>query len=282
MFEKMSSNGNVALQWKNMRNLIRAQTTDKYSSQHAALDQFMFLFKITGSTLVPIQEDFTAKYLVQQYVAACGGQAALNSINSMSTVGQVRMSTSDMHQCGSNDNSKCHCEELMVRLLGVNLPLALVLQKVLQDPLEGFFKSIANLFLNAICFGEKTIKDEECFVLKLESSIEMLKAQSTTNTEVVHHTIWGCFNQRTGLLVQFEDTKLVRLKYIEGINVAYSVKTTATIYRYGKNIYYRAKIEETWFIEEIDCNIFGLSMECFLPHTYVNKETEFEDQAIAR
>ncbi|XP_049412520.1 uncharacterized protein LOC125875578 [Solanum stenotomum] len=347
MFEKLSSNGNAALQWKNMRNLMRAQTTEKYSSQHVALDQFMFLFKIVGSALVPFQvqsdptvklplkEDSTAKYIVQQYVAACGGQAALNSVNSMCAVGQVKMSTSDMHQSGINDNSKCHCEVGAFVLWQKN-PDQWVLELVVSGckvsagsngkvawsqssssssaskgpprPLRRFFqgldpRSTANLFSNAICFGEKTIKDEECFILKLESSIEMLKAQSTINTEVVHHTIWGYFSQRTGLLVQFEDTKLVRLKstkgdsnvfwetsmesiledyrYIEGINVAHSGKTAATIYRYGKNIDYRAKIEETWFVEEIDFNIFGLSMECFLPPADLNKETEFEDQAIA-
>nr|XP_019070341.1 uncharacterized protein LOC101243801 [Solanum lycopersicum] len=347
MFEKFSSNGNGALQWKNMSNLMSTQITDKYSSQHAALDQFMFLFKIVGSALVPFQvqfdptvklplkEDSTAKYIVQQYVAACGGQAALNSVNSMCAVGKVKMSTLDMHKSGSNNNSICHCEvggfvlwqknldqwvlELVVSgckvIAGSNGKVAWsqsssnsCASKGPPRPLRRFFqgldpRSTANLFSNAICFGEKTIKDEECFILKFESSIEMLKAQSTTNTEVVHHTIWGYFSQRTGLLVQFEDTKLVRLKttkgdsnvfwetsmesfledyrYIEGINVAHSGKTAATIFRYGKNIDYRAKIEETWFIEEIDFNIFGLSMECFLPPSDVNKETEFEDQLIS-
>ncbi|MCD9637619.1 hypothetical protein HAX54_021020 [Datura stramonium] len=351
MFDKMGSNGNAALQWQNMRNLMRAQSADKYSSHHVAVDQFMFLFKIVGSALVPFQvqldpavklplrdesmEDSTAKYIVQQYVAACGGQTALNLLNSMCAVGQVKMSTSDMHQSGGNTNSKCHCEVGAFVLWQKN-PDLWILELVVSGckisagsngkvawsqssssssaskgpprPLRRFFqgldpRSTANLFLNAICVGEKTIKNEECFILKLESSIEMLKAQSTANTEVVHHTIWGYFSQRTGLLVQFEDTKLVRLKslkgdsnvfwetsmesmledyrYIEGINVAHSGKTAATISRYGKNIDYSAKIEETWMIEEIDFNISGLSMDCFLPPADVNKETEFEEQGMA-
>ncbi|XP_059283110.1 uncharacterized protein LOC132036744 isoform X2 [Lycium ferocissimum] len=344
MFNKMGSNAST--QWQNMRNLMRAQSADRYSSHHAAVDQFMFLFKIVGSALVPFQvqfdhalklphrdasmEDSTAKYIVQQYVAACGGQAALNLLNSMCAVGQVKMSTSDMNQSGS----KCHSEAGAFVLWQKN-PVLWVLELVVSGckvsagsngkvawsqssssstaskgpprPLRRFFqgldpRSTANLFLNAICVGEKTIKDEECFILKLESSIDMVKAQSTANTEVVHHTIWGYFSQRTGLLIQFDDTKLVRLKspkgdsnvfwetsmesmledyrYIEGINVAHSGKTAATIYRYGKNIDYKAKIEETWMIEEIDFNISGLSMDCFLPPADVNKETELEEQGM--
>ncbi|XP_016458226.1 uncharacterized protein LOC107781920 [Nicotiana tabacum] len=348
MFNNMGSNG--ALQWRNMRNLMRAQSADRYSSSshHAAVssnDQFMFLFKIVGSALVPFQvqldhiadnmpvrngsmEAATAKYIVQQYLAACGGQAALNSLNSMCAVGQVKMATWDIHQSGGDANSKRHCEVGAFVLWQKN-PDLWVLELVVSGckisagsngkvawsqssstssaskgpprPLRRFFqgldpRSTANLFLNAICVGEKTIKDEECFILKLESSIDMLKAQSTANTEVVHHTILGYFSQRTGLLIQFEDTKLVRLKspkgdsnvfwetsmesmledyrYIEGINIAHSGKTAATIYRYGKNIDYRAKIEETWMIEEIDFNISDLPMDCFLP------PAEFEEQGM--
>lgn len=42
------------------------------------------------------QEDSTAKYIVQQFVAATGGLAALNALESMYAVGQVRMLGSDM------------------------------------------------------------------------------------------------------------------------------------------------------------------------------------------
>lgn len=124
-------------------------------------------------------------------------------------------------------------------------------------------------------------------MLKLETNSDILKAQSQPNTDIVHHTIWGRFSQRTGLLIQFEDTKLVRMKsakkdesvfyetsmestledyrYIDGINIAHSGKTTATIYRYGRADNVRWKVEETWMIEEVDFNICGLSMDCFLP-----------------
>lgn len=154
----------------------------------------------------------------------------------------------------------------------------------------------ANLFLDAVCIGEKTINDEDCFILKLETAPHILKAQSTPNTEIVHHTVWGYFSQRTGLLIQFEDTKLVRMKsvkgndsvfwetsmesmikdyrYIEGINIAHGGMTATTLYRYGEAYHHRRKIEETWRIEEVDFNICGLSMDCFLPPADLKREQD--------
>lgn len=38
-----------------------------------------------------MQESCTAKYIVQQYIAASGGLPALNAVNSMYAVGQVKM-----------------------------------------------------------------------------------------------------------------------------------------------------------------------------------------------
>ena len=67
-----------------------------------------------------------------------------------------------------------------------------------------------------MCIGEKVVNNEDCFILKLESNSEILKSQSTPNTEIVHHTVWGYFSQRTGLLIQFEDLKLVRMKASKG------------------------------------------------------------------
>ncbi|KAG5613285.1 hypothetical protein H5410_024566 [Solanum commersonii] len=348
MFSK-TGGSSAAIRWKNMLNLMRADKLPDRSKMVASgnNDQFMFLLKIVGSALIPFQVQLdhaislpvrdgcikasSAKYIVQQYLAASGGQAALNSINSMYAVGQLQMAMSDIQQSGNQMNSKRTCEDGGFVLWQKN-PDLWFLEFVVSDckvsagsngtvawshsstnsnaskgpprPLRRFFqgldpRSTANLFLNAVCIGEKKIKDEGCFILKLETSKDMLKAQSTANTEVVHHTIWGYFSQRSGVLIQFEDTKLVRLKsakdnngsifwetsmestlkdyrYIEGINIAHSGRTAATIYRYGKNIDYRAKVEETWKIEEIDFNISGLSMDCFLPPADVNKENEQE------
>lgn len=45
-----------------------------------------------------LQQASTAKYIVQQYTAATGGQAALNSVNSMCVTGEVKISASDFQQ----------------------------------------------------------------------------------------------------------------------------------------------------------------------------------------
>ncbi|KAL6994700.1 hypothetical protein U1Q18_005804 [Sarracenia purpurea var. burkii] len=282
------------------------------------------------------QEASTAKYIVHQYLAATGGPAVLNSVQSMYAVGQVKLVSSDIHQNGDSSAAKRNCEvggfvlwqknpdlwflELLVS--GCKLSAGSDGKVAWSQssshpsqasrgpprPLRRFFqgldpRSTANLFSNAVCIGEKSINNEDCFVLKLETSTETLRSQSMPNTEIVQHTIWGYFSQRTGLLIQFEDTKMVRMKsskgdesvfwntsmesliedyrYIEGINIAHSGKTTATIYRYGRSLNHRAKIEEAWKIEEIDFNICGLSLDCFLPPADVKKEHEIEEHGMS-
>lgn len=153
----------------------------------------------------------------------------------------------------------------------------------------------ANLFSDAVCIGEKIINEDDCFVLKVEAAAPILQAQSSPNTEIVHHTMWGYFSQRTGLLMKIEDTKLVRMKstrnghdsvfwetsmssllddyrYVDCINIAHTGKTVTTLYRYGGSHNHKRKIEETWKIEEIDFNISGLSYEMFLPPADLTKD----------
>jgi len=150
------------------------------------------------------------------------------------------------------------------------------------------------LFLDAECVGENIINNEVCFMLKLHTAQQILQPQSTSNTEIVMHTIAGYFSQRTGLLVKFEDTKLVKMKavkgkeyvfwetsiesliedyrYIDGINIAHGGTTIATLNRYGAEQNHKRMIEETWTIEEVDFNVVGLSMNCFLPPSDGEKE----------
>ncbi|EXC07279.1 hypothetical protein L484_021186 [Morus notabilis] len=337
MFTNMGSN--ASLRWQNLRALMKAQSAGDKSSRlsSGSSNEFMALLKLVGSPLIPLQvqpgdaltrpikdgsiEASTAKYIVQQYLAATGGLAALNAINSMYAVGQVKMMGSEMHEGDESVRTKGKSEVGGFVLWQKN-PDLWYLELVVSGfkvsagsdgkvawnqsssqpshanrgpprPLRRFFQGldprcIANLFLDAICSGEKTINNEDCFVLRLETAQNILKAQSTPQTETSRHTIWGYFSQRTGLIVQFEDTKLVRVKavrgnnesvfwetrivteiedyrYVEGINIAHSGKTCAMLYRYGEAHNHRRRIEEIWKIEEIDFNICGLSMECFLP-----------------
>ncbi|KAL8523761.1 hypothetical protein ACS0TY_013651 [Phlomoides rotata] len=334
MFNKMGSN--APLRWHNMRNLMRAHhrtAADKWAStsdNHHANDQFSLLLKLVGSAFIPCQaqlghadtkpikdgsiEASTAKYIVQQYVAATGGVATLNAVNSMYAVGQVKMVVA----CEGVE-SGCESGGFVVWQKNPDLwYLELVVSghKISAGsdgkmawsqsssnsnasrgpprPLRRFFqgldpRSTANLFLNTVCIGEKVVQNQDCFILKLETGSDILKAQSTPNTEIVYHTIWGYFSQRTGLLIQFEDTKLIRMKtsagddcvfyettmeselrdyrLVDGINIAHTGTTTASLYRYGKTLKRKWKLEETWNIEELDFNISGLSIDYFLPPT---------------
>lgn len=145
----------------------------------------------------------------------------------------------------------------------------------------------ASLFIEATCIGEKIIKGEDCFILKLETSPAIREAQSGSDFEIIHHTLWGYFSQRSGLLVQFEDSRLLRMqtkddddvfwetsaesvmedyKHVDGVNIAHSGKTNVTVFRYGeKSDNYKRVMEETWKIDEVNFNIWGLSMLSFMP-----------------
>ncbi|XP_057793967.1 uncharacterized protein LOC131010453 [Salvia miltiorrhiza] len=333
MFEKMGSSADV--RWQNMRDLMRAH----YQSAAAAIpnpllsdtDHFMLLLKLVSSAFIPFRaqldhaltnpikdgsiESCTAKYIVQQYIAAAGGVTALNGVSSMYAVGQVKMVVEAAGKRSSEAggfviwqmNPDLWYLELVVSRHKISAGSDGKINWTQSNsgnsnisrgpprPLRRFFqgldpRSTANLFSNTVCIGEKVINDEDCFILKLEMSSEMLKAQSTPHTQLVHHTIWGYFSQRSGLLIHFEDTKLIRMKAnasaaaddcvfyetslqsllldyrpVNGINIAHAGKTTASIYRYGKTLKRRWNLEETWTIEEVDFNISGLSTDYFLP-----------------
>lgn len=53
------------------------------------------------------QQASTAKYIVAQYIAATGGQPALNAVHSMCVTGEVKISASEFHQGDKSKNVKC-------------------------------------------------------------------------------------------------------------------------------------------------------------------------------
>ncbi|WOH02947.1 hypothetical protein DCAR_0522337 [Daucus carota subsp. sativus] len=336
-----STDGNAYLRWHNMRSRIKAQLEEKQAPD----DLFLMLLKIVSSPVIPYQPPFfqahialpsvkegsfqaaTAKYIVQQYIAATGGQAALDTIHNICAVGEVYMVSSPM-QLGDAEDTPSNRDSGGFVLWLMN-PDLWYLELVVSNckisagsdgkigwsqsshssiatrgpprPLRRFFqgldpRSTINLFNKATCIGEKTIDDEECFILKHETDKVVLKSQSTENTETVHHTIWGYFSQRTGLLTKFEDTKLVKMKtktddhvywetsmdsvledyrYVDGICVAHSGKTKCTVFRYGHMHNHKGKIEETWRIEDVDFNVHGLTKDSFLPPAEQVQDVEF-------
>ncbi|KAK7283350.1 hypothetical protein RIF29_12802 [Crotalaria pallida] len=347
MLTGMGTNG--FNRWQNLRSLMNAAQDKHNINSFPSNNEFMPLLKLVGAPLVPLQvqsdhtltrplrdcsiKDSTAKYIVQQYIAATGGVAALNSLNSMYAVGQVRMHVSNQ-LCQSDDidiecvsargqaevggfvlwqkNPDLWCLELVVSGFKVSAgsdgkvawnqssSQPFHANRGPPRPLRRFFQGLdprctANLFLDAECVGENTINNEVCFMLKLQTDQHILQAQSTSHTEIVMHSVLGYFSQRTGLLVKFEDTKLVKMKPVKGkesvfwetniesiiedykhidggINIAHSGKTIATLYRYGAAHNHKRMIEEYWNIEEVGFNIFGLSMDCFLPPSDLEKE----------
>ncbi|KAL5557261.1 hypothetical protein UlMin_039497 [Ulmus minor] len=337
MFKSMGSN--ATLRWQNMLTWMRAQTSDKWSAPIIAgrLNELRFLLYLVGSPLIPLQVQLghsihrpvkdcsiqasTAKYIVQQYVAATGGQAALNSVQSMCITGEIKISGSEFQQSDENievrksteelggfvllqKNPDLWCIELVVSgckvICGSNGKLSwrhssnqqTPISKGPPRPLRRFLqgldpRSTANLFLDATCIGEKIINEEDCFILKLETSPAIREAQSGPNYEIIHHTIWGYFSQRSGLLIQFEDSRLLGMKtkgnddvfwetstesvmedykYVDGVNIAHSGKTRVTVFRYGEqSANHKRELEEKWKLDEVNFNVWGLTNESFLP-----------------
>ncbi|KMT18299.1 hypothetical protein BVRB_2g024610 [Beta vulgaris subsp. vulgaris] len=349
--------------WPNMKSWMktnpgRAPASYPFADRNS---QIQLLLGVIGAPLIPLPipsdhkvnkcikdhpiESSMAKYIIHQYIAAMGGDHALNSIDSMYAMGKVKMMASEfsageglsVHNPKSDTNKVVkvkgmrHGGEVGGFVLWSKKPdlwcLELVVSgtkisagsdgkvawrqtpwhnshasrgppRPLRRSLQGLDPRLtANLFTNAICIGEKLVNDEDCFVLKLEANTSTLEARSSSNVEIIRHTVWGYFSQRTGLLVQLEDTHLLRIKTsksdsifwettmesqiqdyqtIDGVNIAHSGKTSVSLFRYGENSenHSRTRMEEVWSIEEVDFNIKGLSMDCFLPPADLKKEDE--------
>ncbi|XP_058109334.1 uncharacterized protein LOC131252681 [Magnolia sinica] len=336
----------------------RSSSSTLFGGRNAELQ---LLLGVIGAPLIPLPirtdhslnhnikdhpiESSIAKYIVQQYIAATGGEKLLDSIHSMYAMGKVTMVATEFRtgdaKCNNNNSNNnklvkvkrarhgegeiggfvlwqkrpdLWCLELVVSGCKISAgsdgkvawrqtpwhqshasrgpprPLRRLLQGL--DP-----RSTANLFSNAVCIGEKAINGEECFLLKLEAEPAMLRARSSNNVEIIRHTVWGYFSQRTGLLIQFEDSHLLRIKApgdgdesvywettmessiedyrpIDGVNIAHSGRTAVSLFRFGDNSenHTRTRMEEAWTIEEVDFNIWGLSMDCFLPPGDLRKE----------
>ncbi|KAK7372446.1 hypothetical protein VNO80_05824 [Phaseolus coccineus] len=342
--------------WHNMKSWMKPNVESSRSSSLFG-DQntdILLLLGVVGAPLIPLPitshnhpitikshniEASMAKYIVKQYVAAVGGESALNWVESMYAMGEVRVGTSEFsggEECTSKKKMvkvkklkkkgevggfvvwqkkpELWCLELVVSGYKISAgsdgkvawrqtpwhhsrasrgpprPLRRLLQGL--DP-----RSTANLFNNSICIGEKTVNNEECFILKLEADSNSLQTRSSSNVEIIRHTLWGYFSQRTGLLVQLEDSHLLKLKTtandaifwetnmesviqdyktVDGINIAHAGKTWVTLSRFGEGPegHSKTRVKEVWKIEEVDFNIKGLSIDCFLPPSDLKKEEE--------
>ncbi|XP_027332867.1 uncharacterized protein LOC113847786 [Abrus precatorius] len=342
--------------WQNMKSWMKPNLDSSRTSSASLFagpnTDIQLLLGVVGAPLVPFPitshnqpinikarniEASMAKYIVKQYVAAVGGESALNAVESMYAMGEVRIGSSEFWggeegYASSKKMKKVEmkgemggfvvwqkkpelwCLELVVSGYKISAgsdgklawrqtpwhhshasrgpprPLRRLLQGL--DP-----RSTANLFNNSICIGEKTVNNEECFILKLEADSTSLRTRSSSNVEIVGHTMWGYFSQRTGLLVQLEDSHMLKLKSsqsdtvfwetnmesliqdyrtVDGIQIAHAGKTWVTLSRFGESpeSHSRTRINEAWQIEEVDFNIKGLSMDCFLPPSDLKRGEE--------
>lgn len=146
------------------------------------------------------------------------------------------------------------------------------------------------MFTKARCIAEKNINGEDCFILKLCASDENLKSRSNGPADLIRHNLLGYFSQRTGLLIQIEDSQLSRIQVnchddesiywetntisfledyrsIEGVMIAHSGRSIVTLYRFGETAtsHTRTRMEEAWTIDEVAFNVHGLSLDCFIP-----------------
>ncbi|PKA64407.1 hypothetical protein AXF42_Ash009629 [Apostasia shenzhenica] len=194
----------------------------------------------------------TAKYILHQYIAAMGGQAVLMSVQSMYAVGKVRMNASEFHMgndssaaappattrngageiggfvlwqktpelwyfelimAGCKMSAGCNGKVAWRQSTSEKSNASRGPPRPLRRSLQGLDpRSTANLFADAVCIGEKAINGEECFILKLEANAQVLKSRSSASFDIIRHTVWGYFSQRTGLLMQLEDSHLLRMK----------------------------------------------------------------------
>ncbi|CAL9764070.1 unnamed protein product [Musa acuminata subsp. burmannicoides] len=177
------------------------------------------------------------------------------------------------------------------------------LRRALQglDPL-----TTASMFADARCIGEKTVNGEDCFVLKLSADPPTLRARSEGPAEIIRHVLFGYFSQRTGLLVHMEDSHLTRIqanaggdavywettmnsslddyRLVDGIMIAHSGRSTATLFRFGEKAmnHTKRRMEEAWTIDEVAFNVPGLSMDCFIPPADMRRGSTSEASELPR
>jgi len=164
----------------------------------------------------------------------------------------------------------------------------------------------ASIFAGARCIGEKKVNGEDCFILKLSTDAETLKARSEGLAEMIRHVMFGYFSQRTGLLVHIEDSHLTRIQSntggdavywettissfmedyrpVDGIMIAHSGRSVVTLFRFGEVAmsHTKTRMEEVWSIEEVAFNVPGLSMDCFIPPTDIKSGSVDETMEITQ
>ncbi|XWS68101.1 hypothetical protein CRYUN_Cryun04dG0061300 [Craigia yunnanensis] len=269
-------------------------------------------------------ETSSAQYILQQYTAASGGQKLQNSIRNAYAMGKLKMVACEYETAirtvknrngsrgaesggfvlwqmnpdmwyvelavgGSKVHAGCNGKLVWRHTPWLGAHTAKGPVRPLRRALQGLDpRTTASMFADARCIGEKKINGEDCFILKLCTDPQTLKARSEGPAEIIRHVLFGYFSQKTGLLVQMEDSHLTRIQSnggdavywettinsylndyrpVEGIMIAHSGHSVVTLFRFGEVAmsHTKTKMEEAWTIEEVAFNIPGLSIDCFIP-----------------
>ncbi|KAG8049088.1 hypothetical protein GUJ93_ZPchr0009g2255 [Zizania palustris] len=202
-------------------------------------------------------ETSSAQYILQQYLAASGGQRLLSSVRNSYAMGKVRMVATEVETGGrvvrnrmaahtaepgrfvlwqmapemwyiemAVGGSKVHagCNGKLVwrhtPWLGAHSAKGPV--RPLRRALQGLDPlTAASMFAGSRCIGERKVNGEDCFILKLCADPETLRARSEGLAEIIRHVLFGYFSQKTGLLVHLEDSHLTRIQSTTGGDAVY-------------------------------------------------------------
>ncbi|KAK6938607.1 Protein of unknown function DUF620 [Dillenia turbinata] len=245
--------------------LSRAPSVSASASSSYKGSDLRLLLGVMGAPLAPVHvstadpfphlsikdtpiETSSAQYILQQYMAASGGQKLQNSVRNAYAMGKMKMLACEIETATKvikSRNSAKAAESGGFVLWQMNpdmwyVELALGGSKVhagsngklvwrhtpwlgahaakgpvrpLRRALQGLDpRTTASMFANARCIGEKKINGEDCFILKLCADPRTLKARSEGPAEIIRHVLFGYFSQKTGLLIHLEDSHLTRIQ----------------------------------------------------------------------
>lgn len=289
-------------------------------------DSFPPRISLTGH--IPI-ESSSAQYIVQQYIAATGCTKLYTSLKNSYTMGKLKMLATDYETPSKVSRNLPRSAEIGCFVLWQFMPdmwsveLVVGCNKVhagsngefvwrqtpwlgsqaakgparpLRRAIQGLDpRTTAKLFVEARFVGEKRIREEDCFILKVAASPAALAERNDGSAEVIRHALFGYFSQKTGFLVYVEDSHLTRIEYtgndavywettiettidnykpVDGVMIAHSGRSVVTVFKFGGQLGMtstKTRIEETWTIEEIVFNVPGLSMDFFTPPAEIRK-----------
>ncbi|KAK1325515.1 hypothetical protein QJS10_CPA01g00617 [Acorus calamus] len=216
---------------------------------------------------IPI-ETSSARYIIQQYLAATGCLKLQKCIKSFYATGTMRMaccetelqsgkgmkSFGSSRGSGGGDNGCFVLWQMAPDMWSIELAVAgfkVVAgsdgktvwrhtpwlgthaakgpQRPLRRLIQGLDpKSTASLFTKAQCLGEKRIGADDCFVLRVAADRAAVAERSDGPAEVIRHVLHGYFSQRSGLLVYLEDSHLTRVQTSGSADTLYWETTIGT------------------------------------------------------